>query len=983
MYAEVIVHATVEHRLGDARAGIFTYSIPSALSGRLKPGHLVWVPLGSQRVQGVVLALTESAPPVTIRAIEGLVRSDPILTETQLILARWISQRYLAPLASCVQLMLPEGVLRRTDVVFELTTAPPYPSDLTEEQRALLQLLEEGAISRRRLRRQARHLASKHVVQPLLKRGLITATYAAVGKRARARIVRRVALVEAPPLDDPRWDQIGRASRQADVLRWLAATDEDLPTAAALCQAAGCRPALLRDMEKRGWVTLHPARKLLLIPDREMAQRALSEELGRAPAQREALRKLLDAPGPVDETTFRRDSGTGGQTLNALIQRGLVRRVEEPELVSLALPRDKLREVITELRGLQPYAQVLQALRAAGGEAWVGFLYAATGCTLDMLRQLERAGFVRLEEAEQIRDPLADLNAPPEEGPDLLEDQVVAWERLRPSLIAAWQHGQPQGDLPPHTPRPPAAFLIHGVTGSGKTELYLRAIGEALSRGRQAIVLVPEIALTPQAVQRFATRFPGKVSVWHSALSDGERFDLWRRIRRGEIDILIGSRSAIFAPMTRLGVIILDEEHEPAYKQERTPRYHAREVAMALGQIMGSPVILGSATPSLESYHAAKSGKMQLIELRRRIATSTGNGSEGSARYGRMPIVHIVDMRQELRAGNRSIFSRALQARLDEVLRRGEQAILFLNRRGRATFVMCRDCGFVLRCPRCDVPLTYHETTGLVPQGAVQGVLMCHHCGRKETPPRRCPQCRSQRIRYFGAGTQRVAEEVARLFPGARVLRWDRDTTKARRSHARILAQFAGHEADILIGTQMVAKGLDLPLVTLVGVIAADISLYLPDFRAAERTFQLLSQVAGRAGRSDLGGEVIVQTYTPEHYAIQTACRHDYEGFYARELRFRQELAYPPVARLARILCTESDPDRARRHLDRVAQAIRQAMGDDEDVALIGPVPCFFSRIRGRHRWQIILQGAAPERYLTGIQLPPACSVDVDPIELL
>jgi primosomal protein N' (replication factor Y) len=516
---------------------------------------------------------------------------------------------------------------------------------------------------------------------------------------------------------------------------------------------------------------------------------------------------------------------------------------------------------------------------------------------------------------------------------------------------------------------------------------------------------VPEIALTPQAVQRFSARFPGRVTIWHSDLSRGERFDLWRRIRRGDVDVVIGSRSALFVPLPRLGLIVMDEEHEPTYKQEHTPRYHAREVALALGRIAGAPVILGSATPSLETYHAARQDRVRLITLPRRVlahqaaianqqpalfrrdwqdsAAMSPQPQTMDVGYAELPPVEVVDLRQELRAGNRSIFSRALQEALAQTLARGQQAILFLNRRGAATFVMCRDCGLVLRCSRCDVPLTYHEST--VDAGGLgqADLLICHHCNRRVSAPRACPQCGSPRIRYFGAGTQKVADEVSHLFPKARAVRWDRDVTTRRGAHERILAQFADHQADVLVGTQMVAKGLDLPLVTLVGVVSADVGLYLPDFRAAERTFQLLAQVAGRAGRSLLGGRVIVQTYTPDHYAIRAASRHDFEGFYEQEMRFRREQGYPPFARLARLVYTDSNADRTQDEAARVAQVLQQRIGAQGDAGLIGPAPCFFTRRRGRYRWQIVVRAADPVALVRGLSLSPAWHVDVDPIDLL
>ena len=415
----------------------------------------------------------------------------------------------------------------------------------------------------------------------------------------------------------------------------------------------------------------------------------------------------------------------------------------------------------------------------------------------------------------------------------------------------------------------------------------MRALQATLAAGRRAIILVPEISLTAQTVRRFEARFPGRVAVMHSQLSLGQRYAVWDRVRRGEADVVIGPRSALFAPISRLGLIVLDEAHDTSYKQDEPiplPPYHARDAAIALGQLTGATVLLGSATPDLVTYYRARQGVYHLLQLPHRILPDAlgtplepSAGSEPQA-HG-LPPVRIVDLRQELRAGNRSIFSRPLQEALRRTLEANEQAILFLNRRGAATFVLCRDCGYVARCPNCETPLTLHrKMTGKT--ASSPGNLVCHHCNHQQQSPSHCPDCGGQRIRYFGLGTERVEDAVRELYPEARLLRWDRDTATGP-DHERHLQAFVDHRVDVLIGTQMIAKGLDLPLVTLVGVISADTALYLPDYGAAERTFQLLTQVAGRAGRSLRGGQVIVQTYNPDHYAIQAASRHDYATFYA------------------------------------------------------------------------------------------------------
>jgi primosomal protein N' (replication factor Y) len=486
-------------------------------------------------------------------------------------------------------------------------------------------------------------------------------------------------------------------------------------------------------------------------------------------------------------------------------------------------------------------------------------------------------------------------------------------------------------------------------------------------------MMVPEISLTPQAVERVAGRFPGRVAVLHSKLSPGERLDEWQRIRKGEVDVVVGPRSALFAPLARPGLIVVDEEHDPSYKQDSTPRYHARDAAAVLGKMLGATVVFGSATPDISTYHAAISGRITLLDMPDRPVW-------GGVSARPMPPVQVVDMRHELKAGNRSIFSEPLLDAIDTTLREKQQALLFLNRRGSATVVLCRDCGFVVRCPNCDIPFTYHAS-------AIR--LICHRCDKRAVSPRICPACDSPRIRYLGVGTQRVEEEVRRLFPRARVLRWDRDVIGAKGAHERILQQFAAHEADILVGTQMIAKGLDFPLVTLVGVISADTGLHMPDFRAPERSFQLLTQVAGRAGRASLPSRVIVQTYTPEHYAIQTAAQHDYHRFFQEESGFRRSACYPPFARLIRFVYAADNEDACHQAGANLRTILEKAIAAENlpGAEIIGPAPCFVARIKNRYYWQVIARiptGVHPRGLHPLLDyVPPGWVVDVDPVDLL
>jgi len=655
----------------------------------------------------------------------------------------------------------------------------------------------------------------------------------------------------------------------------------------------------------------------------------------------------------------------------ALLRKGILERhsVLDPPRVRprrvrsarLALPPDKARENLDDIgrkggQAAERRRRILEGLIEEGEPLEVSWLYAEYGGKRADLVVLEERGLISLSEAEVWRDPLENLDFVASEPPKLTQDQLQAWQAIRKTLQKS-ASGEPS--------RP---ILLHGVTGSGKTELYLRAVAETLAQGRSAIVLVPEIALTPQTVRRFLSRFPGRVGLSHSQLSPGERFDTWRRCRAGLLDVMVGPRSALFTPFLDIGLIVLDESHDDSYKeQERSPRYHALRTAVAYVEILGATCMFGTATPSVVSHYGAERGKYRLLNLPQRILGHRERLAQQAERLG-------IDMRQELKSGNRSIFSRALQKALDETLQAGHQAILFLNRRGSATYIFCRDCGWVAQCPRCDTALTHHTNASR---------LTCHHCGYAVKPKELCPECGGSRVREFGAGTERVQHEVEQLFPQARTIRWDWDSTRARGSHDVILAHFAAHRADVLIGTQMLAKGLDLPLVTLVGVVSADTGLYLPDFRSAERTFQVLTQVAGRAGRGLLGGRVVLQTYQPDHYAIRAASKHDHDAFYQQELRHREELRYPPFTRLVRLVYRDTSGTRAEEEAARLHGTLKAKIQSmEKKIDLIGPAPCFFKRIRGQHRWQIILRGSDPTSVIAD-EFPKGWSIDVDPINLL
>lgn len=707
--------------------------------------------------------------------------------------------------------------------------------------------------------------------------------------------------------------------------------------------------------------------------------------------------KFLRQQGPAPIQQVERQLGfkQGRVLLERMVRKGWLRKefsIRGPQVkpkmeavVQLeATPAEE--ECIALSRASQQRAALLYLQQRAEREGFpltvpLTELCGQTGATRQAVNALVAKGLVTLVQREVRRDPLAGREFVSVVPPTFTPDQEAVWQPIAHALETS------KGKV----------FLLHGVTGSGKTEIYLRALATVLERGGQAIVLVPEIALTPQTIRRFAARFLGRLAVLHSKLSAGERYDEWRRIRAGQADVVIGPRSALFAPLPRLKLIVVDEEHEWSYKQQEMPCYHARDVAVRMAELTGAVVILGSATPDIASYYRVQRGEYTLLQLPKRIMghqcsmneqrerlglredqthiKTLGSGYE-EARYMELPPIQVVDLRAELRAGNRSPFSRTLQQAMQVALAARQQVILFLNRRGTASFVMCRDCGHVIKCPGCDVTLTYHASSN---------DLLCHHCNYHCAVPTSCPQCDSKRIRFFGIGTQKVEQLVRELFPQARVLRWDRDVTGGKDAHEAILDQFIAHKADVLIGTQMIAKGLDLPLVTLVGVITADIALRLPDFRASERTFQLLMQVAGRAGRSILGGKVIIQTYAPQHYCIEAASRHDYEGFYRQEIEFRRQQRYPPFSRMVRLLFTHVSARKCEEESERLQQLLmsRRLRLGIADVDMIGPAPCVIERIRGRYRWQLVLRGQDPARLLADSPLPMGWQVDVDPVSLL
>ena len=615
------------------------------------------------------------------------------------------------------------------------------------------------------------------------------------------------------------------------------------------------------------------------------------------------------------------------------------------------------------------------------GELPLQELLALTGATAEVVRRLEDRGLVTIAPQVIERDPYSNETIIPTQPLTLNTEQEKALKRI----VHALDHVMPIAEPVVGTPKDPNAppphesvFLLHGVTGSGKTEVYLQALYECLERGRGAIVLVPEISLTPQTVERFKARFSGGkhqtlVAVLHSHLSSGERHDEWHKIRQGRARIVIGARSAIFAPVDPLGLIIVDEEHEHSYKQEEAPRYHARDVAVVRAQREGAVVVLGSATPSMESYANAKRGKYSLLEMPTRIDDR------------KLPLVRVVDMRNEARKQKGApIFSLQLKDAIQARLERKEQVMLFLNRRGYSTSLQCPKCGYVAGCPNCSISLTFHRA---------EGVLRCHVCSHSAPAPKLCPEpsCRNPDIRYSGLGTEKVESTLHKLFPDARVSRMDSDTLKRKDDYRRVLGDFRTGKIDILVGTQMIAKGLHFPNVTLVGIMYADLSLHMPDFRAGERTFQLLTQVSGRAGRGDVEGEVFVQAFTPFHPAIQYARRHDFLGFYDQELEFREQLQYPPLSRIALLTLKGRNEEKVSFSADHLRKDIEKLVGGWKDLILAGPAPAPLARAETFYRYQLMIRcrqmTALSQRlaiYLAGQQWPDdiTVTVDIDPVNL-
>jgi primosomal protein N' (replication factor Y) len=861
-------------------SGTFHYHLPPELEERVEIGCLVTIPFGRQMVQGVVLEIVDHPSVSKTKPVLDILDPEPVVTQSQIELARYLSEVSLTSLATCITLMLPPGLSQTADTLYQLTGSGKWA-------------VKSGALE------------------------------------GQSEVSGPPAAIENPPskIRDPKLTDAQK--------RFLALLTERGPLRGRQIDRALPRrnwKATAGALRRKGFVT--------------------SEAVLQAPKVRPKIVRTAQLACSAEEAEVRMD------TLSRTGTPALARR-----------------------------QRIMRFLIQESGPVEVPWVYAESGGNISDLKRLEKMGLIFLGEGETVRDPLDKLSFVAVDPPELTRDQVQVWEQI----VLGFQRAR-AGEMV----RP---FLLYGVTGSGKTEIYLRAVDHVMRQGKQAIVLVPEIALTPQTVQRFVARFPDNVGLVHSRLSPGERYDTWRRARAGLISLVVGPRSALFTPFKNIGLIIIDESHDQSYYQsESAPSYNARELAAVYARQIGALCLAGSATPDITTTFRAARGDWQAISLPDRILAHKEavrmqlarvdisseservryRPLEADAQTTELPPVNIIDMRDELQNGNRSIFSRALQAEIARTLEYGQQGILFLNRRGMATYVFCRDCGYTLKCPRCDIPLTFH-----VRSSKRSNALICHRCGYTRNMPAKCPECGSARIKQFGTGTERVEAEVHELFPDARTLRWDWETTRQKGSHDAILSQFAGHQADILIGTQMLAKGLDLPLVTLVGAVLADVGLQLPDYRATERAFQVLTQVAGRAGRSPLGGQVILQTFQPDHYVIQMASQHDYRGFYRQELEYRRQLGYPPFARLARLEFRGQDEYQVEETAQNLARQIQAWINQSRQVTeIIGPVPCFFARQSGNYRWQIVLRGPDPLAVLRSKDLKEA-RLEVDPPSLL
>jgi primosomal protein N' len=988
----------------------FDYAIPPTMAAQIDVGTRVKVPFGPRQVNGVVTELIEESTHTNLRPITKVISAPSLVTPKVLKLARWIADYYCCAPEIALKSVLPEAV-RKEDAGFRerlfvrLAAVRAKPPKLTERQQEILNVVEEW-----------RELPLQRLLT------LTGATPATVRKLEDKGLI-----VIAPQIDerDPYakeeilpTEPLKLNEEQARALEAIKAVMTKRQQSAAsvslaLPETVQAQPSSLffeRNAEThkyRGWLPHWRQSDKLYFVTFRLHDSAAQADLQKWLEEKRIWERLH--PEPWSERDTREYHKRFTDRIEQLLDSGhgecLLRNIRASEIVERALRYfDGDRYQLGDFVVMPNHVHALVRPQTDNLEEVLHTWKSFTAKEINSL--LGREGKVWREE---YFDHLVRSRE------QFTKFQRYIAENPVKARLAAGQFRVGKGTFELPSPTAPNAavadkrqqdaggtLLLHGVTGSGKTEVYLQAIAHALEQGKGAIVLVPEISLTPQTVERFKARFSSGplrtlVAVLHSHLSAGERHDEWHKIRQGRARIVIGARSAIFAPVDPLGLIIVDEEHEHSYKQEESPRYHARDVAVVRGQMEGAVVVLGSATPSMESYHNAQRGKYELLSLPTRVDDQ------------KMPIVRVVDMRSEGRKQKGiPIFSQQLKEAITQRLERREQTILFLNRRGYSTSLQCPDCGYVAECPNCSVSLTYHRRAAL---------LMCHICSHTTTAPRACPErhCGNAAIRYSGLGTEKVEDTLAKLFPHARVTRMDSDTLKRKEDYRRILGDFRAGKIDILVGTQMIAKGLHFPNVTLVGIIYADLSLHMPDFRAGERTFQLLTQVAGRAGRGDIEGEVFVQAFTPFHPAIQYARRHDFTGFYEQEIEFREQLRYPPLARIALLTLRGRNEEKVkltathvRSELQKLVEqkAANASAGESAsmvnaetngsgyaipDLVIAGPAPAPLAKAETYYRYQIMLRTRAMTKLSraiahlqTTLALPDdvQLAVDIDPVDL-
>jgi primosomal protein N' (replication factor Y) len=751
-------------------------------------------------------------------------------------------------------------------------------------------------------------------------------------------------LLDAEPLITPevleitRWIADYYAAPWGEVLKASLPAGLNATVERVLAITAEGRDELARLPARRAQTT--KAQALRLVADEsELTLRGLARELGQSRAN--TIARQLERAGWITVTHRQRSAQARPKRRKAV------------RLLPLETHENGAARTLTAAQ-----RRVIDSLIARGGEMLFAELLEESGAGASSVQTLERRRVVEVFVRDVRRDPLARATLPRNvDGLVLTSEQREALTEIETAI----------------SERAYKAFLLHGVTGSGKTEIYIRAMRAALAQGRSAMMLVPEIALTPVFSRRLRAHFGDEVAIFHSSLSTGERFDEWNRIKRGEARVVIGTRSAVFAPVSNLGVIIVDEEHESSYRQQESPYYHGRDTAVVRAHKERAVVVLGSATPSLESFHNARAGKYRYLQLAKRIADRA------------MARAEIIDMREVFkRGGKQHALAEELINAIAETHERGEQSIVLLNRRGYSTFLLCRSCGERSQCVNCDVTLTYHQR---------ERTLICHYCDFRQRPPEKCPACKGIYMHYVGEGTEQIEEMIARKFPSLRIARLDRDTTSRRQTYEQAILSFAAGELDMLVGTQMIAKGHDFPNVTLVGVVSVDAGLAMPDFRASERTFQLITQVAGRAGRGDRAGRVLIQTYHPEHYALRHACAQDYDGFYEEEIRYRKSLSYPPFVSLAALLVRGDDLTKTHALASELKRALDEANAD-RACRVLGPAPAPLARLRGEHRIQILIKSRSRPRLRAMLDLALSdvaergydlhnVNVEIDPVNLM